>query len=398
MFGRSKSRNFGYQPYEATDEIVDDLRGRNLQRIDEAAAVPRPAEIDRFHVEDETDERAEEQRHHFGAKGLEESRPPQVRADERQPLVDATSPLLEDAKKTLERTGELFREALSALGKHRRRGTHERRRYYLTQGTLLGGDIGAISGAALMFGEVPWMAVSMGISSGMAAVTSGLLAREVADIRLARKRAKDPEELTEEEQPYAHLFKGATDAGEQIVKYVLLGGATVALLVLGSVFGLRTTTEGATAGIAFGCLAAAIAVASWTNTYAYACEVSDYLDNCERDHKRATKRLQKLAGAKPLRVHAASTSEAESIRQQNEQHGEAAARAIKAEGHRTLADNPGVAGHGYSTSSKPGESEPAAGTESSSAPATTGGPLDNTVDYDAEHQPEHVTEGNGGGQ
>lgn len=345
MFRRKKNHDLGPHFRDATDEIITDLQDHVLHPADEMRFVGLSGEVDRFWTDEMVDELYEEQRKHFEAKGESESRPAQVRAEALRAPAEAAQ---EESKRTEEIAAEAkqrYNAVLEALGKYRRRAPHDKPRYYGVTALLLGGDVTAVAGAAVIFGEIVWMAILMALASGTAAVTSGLLAAEIKDSRLARKRKKDPKGLTSEEKPFAHLLRGG-DEGEKIVKYVLPGGLTISLLVFGTVLALRSTTEGTAAGLSYGCLATAIALASWVNTYFFTCEVSDLIDSYYADWRKAEKRLDKATHDKALRTHLLSLREAESIRRENAAKGEAAAHRIKAEGYGILVRSTGIAGHG----------------------------------------------------
>lgn len=215
--------------------------------------------------------------------------------------------------------------------------------YLVRMVLILLGDIAGITGAAVMLGEIPALALLQAVSVGAAGVTSGLLGSEIKDARLSRKRAKT--DLSEQEQGFAHLFRGP-DPGERIAKLMVLGGVVLVVLILGGVAALRSSTEGLAAGLIFGCLAAAVALASWVNCYAYADEVADLLDTVSAQFKADVHYLDKLSRGQARVRHAVESATAQSIRDEYQQRGLAAHDQLQAAKNRVLHANPGVAGHG----------------------------------------------------
>jgi len=332
------------------DDVLDEADQVSLQRVDEAKAVLRPSEIAEFYVEVEYDARGEAQPKLFRAEGEGQARPYAAqadglkeRADDQTFAVDLQKDLTTDSK-------DRFKQFRSTLRTYTRRAPKEKFMYYFRMLLILLGDITGISGAAIMLGEIPALAIVQAISVGAAGVTSGLLATEIKDARLARKRQKDEDKLTPEEQAFAHLFRGPDD-GEVIAKAMVFGGLFLVTLIFGGVMALRSTTEGMVAGIVFGCMAAAVALASWANCYHYADEVADLLDNMKVDFRDDVKYLDKLSAGKSRQTHASSTTTAKSIRDEYEQRGQAAKYQYEAGKNRALRGSPGIAGHGRPTRS-----------------------------------------------
>ena len=120
------------------------------------------------------------------------------------------------------------------------------------------------------------------------------------------------------------------------------------MLIAGSIFALRYSTEGSTAAWAFGLLAAAIALASWANVYHYTDEVSDLVDARRADYARELKRLKALLQAPEISEHEAAIAQVASIRAEAVSRGLAAQKAVEAAGAQLLNDQADVAGHGWS--------------------------------------------------
>ena len=331
--------------WNATDETIGDLAEEVLKPVDEVRATPGVEGLDRFHIDNKVDELAGEQRKLWDADGEAKRREARTQADEFEKPAQSAQFLIELERGAATWAWERYKIVNEALTPYVRRGPHETTPYYIRTSLIVAGDIACVTGGMIMFGEPTWVAFLQAVSSGTAAVTGGLLAQDVKDSRLARKRQRDDDTLSKAERPYAHLFKGP-DSGEHIAKHVVFGGLTIGALILGSVFTLRSGAEGTTAGISFGCLAAAVALASWANVYHYTDEVADIVWSRLHDYKKALGRLKKVSRDTHLLTRSRSLSEADSIWEEAGHRGEAAARRIQAEGHGIKHRSPGVAGHG----------------------------------------------------
>lgn len=348
---RKIRRMAGKEPWLAQDGLADELTDINLYLVDEARPVIRPDGVGGLYVEQEFDARSEEQPELWQARGEAAAREFSTHAaglkGEAADLEQLTVRQLLLEEQSMQEL-ILFRRVLL---KYTRRSKGERPLYWIRMPALLGGDVAGVAGSAIWLGEDPKLALLQAIASGVAAITAGAAAAEVKDARLARKRQKDPDKLTREEKAFAHLFKGP-DRGEFIVKLVVCGSLCIGALIGGAVFALRSTTEGATAGVMFGLLAVAITLASWVSTYAYTDEVADLIETAERKHKRDRKDARELSGSKVRRTFAEATATAESVKVEFLKVGKAAAHAMKACKFVVLRNNPGVAGHGYAASER----------------------------------------------
>jgi hypothetical protein len=326
---------------------LDQLEETQLRVIEDAKAIPRPNGIEKFYLEDAIEKKAGEQPLLSEARGEAEARPWQTKAAAVEHAaavmasnVAAQQGIVASARGRFERTA-------GALGAYTRRPAGERLPYYLRWLLILGGDVAGVAGAAILLGETVELGVLQAIASGTAAITSGLLAQEVRDSRLARKREKTARDLTDDERRFAHLFRGG-DSGERIVKCVVVAGALIGTLIAGSIFALRVSTEGSTAAWAFGLLAAAIALASWANVYHYTDEVSDLIEARRADYTRELKRLGKMLSARSISEHDGAIARAISIKAEAASRGLAARKAVEATAGRLLNEHSEVAGHGWS--------------------------------------------------
>jgi hypothetical protein len=337
---------------DPTDELVV----VELRAIDEAQAIPRPQGVERFYLEEVVEKKAAEQPLRWAARGEAEARHWQAAAARCEHAATVSASSVAAQQELVASARERYELTAQALGAYTRRAPGEKLPYYLRWLLILGGDVAGVAGAAIMLGETVPLAVLQAIASGTAAITSGLLAQEVKDSRLARKRERSPRDLTSDERRFVHLFRGG-DGGERIVKPVVLVGALTGALIAGSIFALRGSTEGSTAAWAFGLLAAAIALASWANVYHYTDEVSDLIDARRADYERELKRLGRLVDTGAIAERDVAIATATSIRAESASRGLAAQKAVEATGGQLLNDNADVAGHGWSDRTRASETE-----------------------------------------
>jgi hypothetical protein len=327
--------------------LVDELLELELRMIDGAKAIPRPHGIEKFYFEEAVEKKAAEQPLLWEARGEADARSWSAKAAALAHAAGVATSSAAAQQELVAGARVRYERTARALGGYTRRAPGEKVPYYLRWGLILGGDVAGVAGAAILLGETVALGVLQAIASGTAAITSGLLAQEVRDSRLARKRQKVARDLTADERPFAHLFKGP-DSGERIVRWVVTGGAFVGALIAGSIFALRSSTEGTTAAWAFGLLAAAVALASWANVYHYTDEVSDLLDARRADYTRELKRLRAMLKASEISEHGAAIAQVASLRAEAVSRGLAAQKAIEAAGGHVLNDHADIAGHGWS--------------------------------------------------
>jgi hypothetical protein len=326
---------------------IDDLPEAQLRAIDEARAIPRPDGIEKFYLEEAVEKKAAEQPLLWEARGEADARPWRMKAAASEHAAMVVTSSVAAQQELVANAREHYELTARTLGGYTRRAPGEKVPYYLRWLLILGGDVAGVAGAAILLGETVELGVLQAIASGTAAITSGLLAQEVKDSRLARKREKVPRDLTSDERRFAHLFRGR-DSGERIVKVVVTAGALIAVLIAGSIFALRYSTEGSTAAWAFGLLAAAVALASWANVYHYTDEVSDLIDARRADYTRELKRLETLPKAGGISEHHAALAQATSIKAEAASRGLAAQKAVEATAGQLLNEHSDVAGHGWS--------------------------------------------------
>jgi hypothetical protein len=205
--------------------------------------------------------------------------------------------------------------------------------------------VAGISTAAIWGGEIPGIAIIMATSAAIATVTAGVTGTEVRDLRASRRRERDVESLTEKQKPFQHLFSGV-DAGGRIVKSMVGVSATVGSLVGCAIFALRFSIQGPLVGLVYGGIAVAIAAASFIESYMYADEIADQIDNADHSYGKEVARHARLAASEPLKAHSRSVAEADSITQEHVERGQAAQDRVRSLKWAILRRNPGVVGHG----------------------------------------------------
>lgn len=337
--------NLSSSPNNPTQVIEEEIDNIGLQRVDEAAAVARPAEIDIFYVEEEIQHRADEQPYQWKADGTSASRDAVSTVGELDKPVGDLEPLIDGQEEVTEAARTDLVATRRAVGNHVRRAPKAAKFFYVRLVTIFLGDIAGVASATILFGLIPWLAFLQAIAIGGAAVTAGTAGAEFKDLQLARNREKAPEELTKDEKPFAHLFSGPKKA-ESYIKIGISVALTVVLLIFGGVFALQATIDSTLAGVLFGCLGAAVGLASFINYWTFTDDIADLIDTKEAIYKIELERQRELSEA-PIRLkHGRSTAEARSIQDEYDQRGDAARLHILALGKKALRNNPGVAGHG----------------------------------------------------
>lgn len=330
------------------DEATAEADAVILPHIDRAGAVPRPDNLKEYHSEREYRAKAHTQIETYAAEGEAAAREAAVTAAGLESAATAATGLITGAASSVETAREQSAHALRTLGHLARRDMSAKVRYWTCLIALCLGDTAGILGAAITLGEVPLVALGQAVATGFAAITAGQAGADLKDLRLARVRRRDLEDLTENELRYRQFFTG-TEAGVSTMKLVgALSGTIVAIISVG-IFCLRLSVEGLTSGIAFGMLAAATALGSFLANYSYADEIADYLARAERTYAKTIKAHHKLAADPAIRHRAEALASAASIKTEHTHRGQAAWWQLQALSQRVLRRNPGVAGHGTAT-------------------------------------------------
>jgi hypothetical protein len=332
-------------PMMAAAEAETRTEQINLQRIDEASAVPRPVNIGVTYSELENEALEDEQPEQFAAAGIEASRPTEAEAAGLAPAASAAEKILGGHEKVLEAAEARLGDTLGALSPFRRRPPKAARWHYAAKSAFLVGDVAGISSAAIMLGEIPGIALVMAGSAAAATVAAGLSGTEVRDVRNRVRRARDADKLSEQQQPFAHLFE-APDRGWPFVKALCWVSVSIASTIACSIFALRSSVEDPLVGLVFGGIAASIAAASWVESYMYADDIADLIANAEADYKQTATRHQTLAGAAPWKRREEALVETDSITREHDKRGIGARLHLKSLRYGILRRNAQVVGHG----------------------------------------------------
>lgn len=317
-----------------------------LNRIDEVGAHPRPAEVGTMYPEQEYEALGGEQEDSWAAEGEQDARPFQVQAHGQAIPAVAGIFLLAQHEEEVRTAYADHQHALRVLHPHVRREPAAKLRYWIVWPLLALGDASGVLSAAIILGDIPWVAAGQALSAGLAAACAGLVGGELKHLQLARARQCDPETLSEDEQRYRRLFTG-TAGGVGIVKLISLLSLVVVLLMMAAIFTLRASVEGSASGLTFSLLAAATALASGLLGYAAADEVADLLATTAKRVQRAEQRYRALAGVAAIRVHAEASEAARSIRAEYQHRGQAANKRVESLRWRILRRNPQIFGHGF---------------------------------------------------
>lgn len=325
----------------------------NLQRVDEAAAVTAPEVLatDTW-MERGFDELASEQQRLWPAEGEVAGRNEASTANGLTAAVEAEQFLLAESASLVQTAKESYEHCLTTLLVWVNRGPHANFRYWVGWSVLGMGDAVGVAGAAILLGEEVWIACGQALATGLAAVTAGLAGHDLKELRLARQRQRDPDDLTEDEKRYRRFFDD-TSPGDSLLKVLAYLSGTIVLLIALGIFALRASIEGTLAGLVFGSLAAATALASFMNSYAHADEVADLLAVTRRTYQQAIRDYRRLGQAVPIRRQAEALEKAASIEREHALRGEAAAHHLQAMKFQSLTANPGVVGHGPNSSKRP---------------------------------------------
>ncbi len=317
----------------------------SLQRVDDAAAIVRPASVGQTWVEHEYDELEAEQDPLWAASGTEESRDSVVEAAGLTPAASAAERMLTGHIPVLAAAETRLVDTTEALTAFRRRPPKSKVWHYCAKGGFLVGDVAGIAGASIMMGEIPVLAFTMSFSAAIATVVAGLTGAEVRDLRSSVRRQREVESLTEKQVPFQHLFTGIDD-GKKYVRALIGVSVTVGSIIACSIFALRYSLEGPLVGLVYGGIAGAIAAASFIESYMYADEIADQIDNAQNDYDKELARHTKLAGSEPWKQHATRAADAESVQSEHASRGEAAQHRVRSLKFGILRRNPGVVGHG----------------------------------------------------
>ncbi|MCS5735057.1 hypothetical protein [Herbiconiux daphne] len=331
-----------------TDSVIEHTMAAeqiSLQRVDEAAAVPRPESVSKTWVENEYDQLEAEQGPLWAAAGIEASRPAELAAAGLMRAAEGADHLAAGHEQVVDAARDRYLTTTEALSPFRRRAHGGKALHVCAKGALVLGDAVGVTLLGINIGDYPVLAGLMSISAATAAVISGLIGSEIRVLRDTRRRQFDIGLLTDTQKRFMHLFSG-TDKGAKVIKAVVGVSTAAGLLIASAIFAGRAELEGAMTGLIYGGIAAAVAAGSFLESYAYADEIADQIDNAEHAYEKELARHQRLAGAGTLRDQAKRLAEAESIVREHDQRGEAAMKRIRSLMYGILRRSPGVVGHG----------------------------------------------------
>ncbi|MFV8295981.1 hypothetical protein ACNQP7_04560 [Mycolicibacterium fortuitum] len=317
--------------------------GVRLIPVESASATARPDAIAETYLELEHDACGLEQQHLFAAEGEVHARYQAALATSLGYAVTQMKSSVERAQLAADRAAERHERIREVLGPYVRRKAMSSVGYMLRLLALLVGDVAGLSGAAIALGEVPALAIIQAVSAGTATVTAGLAATQLRHLQQTAERKLD--DVPEALEPYRHLFSGATGSN-RLRAAVLVVAVLITLFVSVGVFALRTATEGSLAGLTFGALAAAIAMASFINSWYHADAVADVVESAQHDAHTADRRHRRLGKTALIGKAEQAAFQGDSLITEYTHRGLAAGAHLEAEKYRALQASPDVVGHG----------------------------------------------------
>lgn len=345
-------RAVGRVPGAGAGAKVESVR---LIPVDNASAIARPDTIGDTYLERAHDARSREQQHLFAAEAEVQARKDIARARSLSFSTEQAKLSVARATSAADKAAALYEQTVEALGPYVRRKATSSVGYLARTAGLLIGDIAGLSGAGITLGEYPALAITQAIAAGTATVTAGLAATQLRHLQQAAERQND--NLPKPLEPYRQLFTGPIDTDRR--RTAVLGiAALIAVLVAVGVLALRSTVEGPLAGVTFGALAAAIALASFINSWYHADLVADAVESGRHDAERADRRHRRLAGNRTVHDAEQADLQGKSVITEYTHRGLAAAAHIEADKYRALLASPDVVGHGPARSVTPAQTEP----------------------------------------
>lgn len=311
--------------------------------VESASATARPRSIGQTYLELAQGALAREQQHLFAAESKVCSRTDAGAAKALAYAVAEMKSSVGRASTAADKAAARHEQVRELLGPFVRRKTQSSRGYVARTAALLIGDVAGLSGAAIALGEYPLLAVTQAISAGTATVTAGLAATQLRHLHQAAER--QTEDLPDSLKPYRHLFGGAPK-GARMQSAILAIAAMIVLLVSVGIFALRSSIEGLIAGLTFGGLAAAIALASFVNSWYHADPVADTIESAQHEAVIADRRHRRLAAGRLMRRAEQAEAQEKSIVAEHTHRGQAAAAHVEANMYRALLASPDVVGHG----------------------------------------------------
>lgn len=316
-----------------------------IQQTDEARAVARPSDVEKFWIESECDVAEIEQCKLYKEKAEVEARGADTVAAELSHEAEEALTVSKAKGAQADTARQRHEHDEAVLRQYARRRTDAKPTYWVRGPLFLAGDTAGFTGAALLLGDPVFVAIAQGLSAGLSALTLGGVGRELRYLLAAKARRKTPKELKGKEREYAQWFTGP-DTVDGLVKIIGLICLTGVLLFTGGIFELREAAEGLEVALAFGCFALTLGLASFYNSFDVADEVAEYLDAGAAKVKHLDKVAEKARKDEVIARWRGALAHAKSVRAANEAAGEAAAHGLRRRLYGILNQNPGVAGNG----------------------------------------------------
>lgn len=315
-----------------------------LVPVPDADVVVRPTGLETTYLEDGYDALGREQHRLHGARGETQSRMHRARADALRPYTERITRLIALDEPLVVNARDAYLAAEKALASLVLRRTRSPFEYRVTKCVLCVGDTAGTATGLVSYGELPILAVGIGVAAGMAGVTAGMAGEHLGRAAQASLRQQG-DDLDEKLEPYRHLLDGRTSGRSWTFGLLLLAFVVVLLNFLG-ILVLRTSIEGSASGLLFAAISGCIALASFVNSWMHADVVADLLDAAERTYTSAVRRHERLALRMRLLVGLHAAEIADSITREHSQRGDAAGEHLSADKHRALMESPDVVGHG----------------------------------------------------
>ncbi|MDV8022216.1 hypothetical protein [Rhodococcus sp. IEGM 1330] len=321
-------------------------QARRLIPTDKADSIARPTTVERTWAELEGDALSASQRDLFKADAEHEARGDSSRQAALEPYRAEAAFLVEHDRPLVESAARYYQRVADALSPWRRR-KGSGWAYRLRACALFAGEVMGPANAAILFGDIPLLAVIQAVSAGAATVTAGLVGAEFKHLQLSAERHRDdPDCLDDALQPYRHLFDGSGQRARRYATIALGSGLTVGLLVAIAILSLRSAVDSFASGTAFGALAFAVTIASFINSYCHADQVSDLIDDAHAAYKKELRAHRRLPLHVPLLLSGRATDRTRSIHAERHHRGDAAAAHLHGQTYQTLIESPDVVGHG----------------------------------------------------
>jgi hypothetical protein len=323
-----------------------------LPQVDHASAVMGLSNPHTLHSDDEYGELRTEQERLWDADGIAASSPPRAEAAGLNLAAITDARIVTGREELADIAREQYARAIRALTPFVRRSPKATIPHLLTKVGLYMGEGAGIIGAALLSGEVVLIAIIMGISVATATLVAGFSGAEFRELRSRALRQRDPDMLTEGQRAYLHLFTGPSSGWVYVKALLWVSGAIAGTLAV-AIMALRSVVEDPLVGIVFGMIAAAVAAASWVDSFMYADAVMDVLEASESASKKADADARKAAESPPWRRQAEAQIATTDLREEHTERGNAAAAHMEALRYRIRRLNPAVAGHGRAHEAAP---------------------------------------------